>query len=724
MKDKNEFKGQQNAFNDAQSINDNQMPENGTEDLRDNSEGGKNKNSSIQLQNNQNMQQTADGNESQGKIPDAFARQQSAFISQNQRKKNITDEDIKRAYTILQQYQQEKQAISQRIIENEQYYEFTSTAGRPRKQIFGQDGRPKTFKQSHSAYLFNAIANKHADFMDNEPSPTILPQEASDEETAKILSDVVPCIFDLNDFTDLYSQVSFDKLVAGAGLYAVIWDGSADNGLGQIKINAAEILNLYWKGGIKRLEDSPNLFYVSIENNAELELRYPELQGRLGNGTVSLMNEYIYEDMPNKEQMSMVVDWYYKKAVLQENAVGQQVLKYQLHYCCFCNGIVLYASENEYDPETGEPMYPNGFYEHGKYPYVMDTMFPLKGSPAGFGYVDITKNPQDYIDELDTATMKNAMYHASPRYIAPQGAGINNRDLEDLNKFVIPVTGLTDQVKPLEVPDLPSILLSVRQMKTDELKETSGNTDFTQGTTSSGVTAASAIAALQEAGSKLSRDMIKNSYTVYAELCRLVIELMRQFYTTDRVFRITQENEQYAYQTVSNKLLKGEPVRSSFGQMIGGRKPYFDIKVSAQKTSPFSRAAQNELAKELYSAGMFNAQIADQAIIALKMMNFEGKDEIVSKVSENQQLLTENNQLKAYLVQLAQVLAQSGDESSAALAQQISAKYSGDNTAVTGTAGQTNAKNVETDSLGNAQSTDTKVDRAKKATQDRTEVQS
>ncbi len=44
------------------------------------------------------------------------------------------------------------------------------------------------------------------------------------------------------------------------------------------------------------------------------------------------------------------------------------------------------------------------------------------------------------------------------------------------------------------------------------------------------MTAASAIAALQEAGSKLSRDMIKASYRAFTQVCTPCVELIRQFY--------------------------------------------------------------------------------------------------------------------------------------------------------------------------------------------------
>lgn len=632
------------------------------------------------------------------------------------RKKPIGEEDIKRAEALLNTYRQESQALRLRIIENEKYYEFTATSGRSRCMA-GCD----SFVKSHSAYLFNTIANKHADFMDNMPSPTILPQEESDEETAKLLSDVVPSIFAQNHFTEIYSDACFDKLVEGAALYSVIWDGSAENGLGQIKINNAELLNLYWKGGISDLEDSPNLFYVSVENNADLLIRYPQLEGHVGNGTVLNMEEYVYEDTPHREDVSLVVDWYYRKPTLQINATDQRVVKNILHYCIFCNGVVLFASENEVDPDTGMPAYPNGFYEHGQYPYLMDKMFRIKGSPAGFGYVDVVKNPQEYIDELDSAILENALQKASPRYMVPIGAGINKDDLADHRKKVIEVTGLTDQCKPIETPELNGNVLSVRQMKVDELKETSGNTDFSQGTTSGGVTAASAIAALQEASSKLSRSMLKLSYATYSKICVLIIELMRQFYTTDRVFRITQENGDYSFQTFSANQLKADPESSNFGISIGGRKPYFDIKVDAQKASPFSRLAQNELAKELYGAGFFNPDIADQTLIAMKMMEFEGKDKVISQVSENQTLLQENQMLKSNIVQLANVLAMSGDENSAAMAQAIAQKYG----SMDGQQPQLNmaaGRNVEINSLGAEQATNTIADKAKKQAQDRTNV--
>ena len=667
----------------------------------------------------QDLEGASDGTEARAAAKDATdAMAAATAMAAMPVKKPIGEQEINDAYATLNLYRVESQALRNRIVENQLYYEHTCTSGRARNKR-----KCEAFKSSTAAYLFNSIANKHADFMDNMPSPTILPQEESDRETAKLLSDVLPSIFDSNRYQKVYSKACFDKLIGGAALYAVTWDGSFDNGLGKIRINNAEILNLYWKGGISDLNESPNLFYVSVANDKDLVTRYPELADTVGNNSTFDLDEFIFEDQPNRDKTTLVVDWYYRRPTIMENATGERVVKNVLHYCKFAAGHVLFASENETDPDTGEALYPDGYYEHGRYPYIMDTLFPIKGSPAGFGYVDVMKNPQEYIDDLDTAVLKNAKWCAQPHWLTPVAAGINTKDVED-GKTFIEVSTLTDQIKLMEAPGIDANVITVRNLKTEELKETSGNTDFSQGTTASGVTAASAIAALQEAGSKLSRDMIKNSYEVYSDMCSMVIELIRQFYTIERVYRITQPNEEYAFAAISSRML-GNDNRSEtmFGMATGGRRPYFDIKVDAQKASPFSRAAQNELALQLYSAGFFAPEYSTAASIAVEMMQFEGKDTIQQKISQNGTLLQENTQLKQYVVQLAQQLALTGDAQTVALANAIAQKFGAEEQQGAAVAGGINTAQADTDSLGNMHSTATKTDRVKKQTQERTEVQ-
>ena len=171
--------------------------------------------------------------------------------------------------------------------------------------------------------------------------------------------------------------------------------------------------------------------------------------------------------------------------------------------------------------------------------------------------------------------------------------------------------------------------------KIEELKEVTGNRDASTGGTVSGVTAASAIAAMQEAGSKLSRDHIRASYRVFREVCGMMIELIRQFYTLPRAFRILGQQGAEEYVRYSNRGLLPRPQGTEFGVDLGIRVPCFDISISAQKQNPYSKMSQNEMAMSFYTAGLFDPRRAQEALACLDMMDFDRKDAVARKIVEN-----------------------------------------------------------------------------------------
>ena len=71
---------------------------------------------------------------------------------------------------------------------------------------------------------------------------------------------------------------------------------------------------------------------------------------------------------------------------------------------------LLFASENEAEYQE------RGWYDHGLYPVVLDVMFPEKGTPVGFGYVAICKDPQLYVDKLSANILENAMMGTKKRF--------------------------------------------------------------------------------------------------------------------------------------------------------------------------------------------------------------------------------------------------------------------------------------------------------------------
>ena len=589
----------------------------------------------------------------------------------------IGEDEVRRANDLLQKYKAGKAALDKRIVDNELWFRMGHWKNYKNKMM---EGKPKP----SSGWLFNSIANKHADAMDNYPEPNVLPRAADDEQTAKVLSKILPTVLEQCDYETAYSDTWWRKLKTGTGVKGVFWDPMLRGGLGDISIRSVNVLMLYWEPGVEDIQDSPNLFSLSLANNDRLEGQYPQLKGHTGSSLD--VAKYIHDDSVDTSDKSVVVDWYYKKAL----PGGQTVL----HYCKFCNGVVLYASEN--DPAMAD----RGFYDHGKYPFVFDPLFREEDSPAGFGYIDVMKDTQTAIDEMNHAMDENVKLAAKQRYVLSDTAGVNEEELADFGRDIVHVAGRLsdDSFRPLQVSGLQGNLITYRDDRVSELKEISGNRDVSQGGTTSGLTAASAIAALQEAGSKLSRDMLKSAYRAFAKECYLVIELMRQFYDEQRVYRITGEQGGTEYVQFSNAALQPQPGGMVGGVQLGDHEPVFDITVTAAKKSTFSRLSQNETAKECYQLGFFAPANADAALAALDMMDFEGIEKVRERVSQNGTLYQQLQQMAQQLQKMAAIIdSQNGTNVAAA----ASAAGQAAGAAGGGSGGSTGAK-TRTNSLGGA----------------------
>ena len=541
-------------------------------------------------------------------------------------------EQLREAAQTLRKYKQGKANLEQRVIDNEEWY-------RLRHWECLRQGSKKQQVEPVSAWLLNSIANKHADAMDNFPAPNILPREPGDVKEARQLSAIVPVVLEQAGFEATYSEGWWDKIIGGTAIYGVFWDGSKLGGLGDIAVEPVDILNLFWEPGVTKIQNSANVFHVKLEDNAALEQAYPELAGKLGSNGLDI-SKYVYDDTVDTTEKSVVVDWYYKK---------KQDKKTVLHYCKFVGDTVLYATENE----NGE-----GWYDHGKYPFVFDPMFRVKGTPCGFGYIDIGKGAQEYIDRGDQAVMQNMLSNAKPRYFVRSDGSVNEQEYADMTKDFVHTDGNLgqDSILPVVGKVLNSIYLNVLDRKVDELKETTGNRDVSTGGSTSGVTAASAIAAMQEAGSKLSRDGNKAAYRAFREVVELVVELIRQFYDLPRQFRILGENGREDFVSYTNAGIKPVYQGMEMGVDMGYRLPVFDIEITAEKASPYSKLSQNELALQFFGAGFFNPQMTDQALACLEMMDFDGKEQIMQRISANGTLYQRLMMAQQQAVAMAQLV--------------------------------------------------------------------
>ena len=528
----------------------------------------------------------------------------------------VDRERIQELNQILQKYKAGKARLDERVKSAENWWKMRNQF----EEAKVTDPKNSGFRAA-TAWLHNTITQKQAAAMEAYPEAVIYPQEEGDKVEAWALSKIIPVILRKGDFENVYAENEWQKAKMGTGVYKVVWDRNLHNGMGDIAVRRKDLLTVFWEPGVNDIQDSRYLFDVELEDNELLLEKYGDILKRedLGEG-------FRPEKMPTEEAVyyenkSPVVDCYYKRGGL-------------LHMVKYTGEKVLYATEND-------PMrYNRGLYRHGLYPYVFDALFPVEGSPAGYGYIDIEANCQTRIDLLNTGLTRNAVSGSNPRYFARSNGGINEEEFLNVENTLVHYTGSLNKedVFPIQTPAMNSAHLSYQETLINELRECSTKTETMAGTGSGGVTSAKGVLALQNAAMRTSRASSAGSYRAFRKIVYMVIEDIRQFYDTPRQFRILGENGVPYYIRYDNRFLKEQP-----GMVIGGiqlppHSPEFDIEVQAERQSADTKAMQNELMLNFYNLGMLNPVNADMAITALSGMDFKGKDELIAKIDRSRTL--------------------------------------------------------------------------------------
>ena len=565
----------------------------------------------------------------------------------------IKDIDTKKYIDAFTDYRAAREAFDMRIIEKENWY----------RQEYWQylidniEGDEPT-----SGTLLNAILNKHADLMDNQPAAVFLAREQNDEAEAERLTKVVPVIMQNANWDDVYDKYCMYKIKQGIGCLSVTWDDTLENGLGDIVINYLDVLRIYWEPNCTNIQDSRYVFVTSLIDTDILKEQYPdkltESAETYGGQDAVQIKTYEGQDQTILANKTLVTDCY--ERTFAED--GRQIV----HLTKMANDVVLESSITNADTAQ------TGIYAHGRYPFIIDQYISLEGTLEGMGLIDMNKNNQGYVDKLDTLSLNNSIVASKQRWLTKEDGGVNPDDIMDLSKDVIVSSTTVDEsaVRAFQAQALPDIVAKIRENKIQEMKELSGNRDFNQGGTTGGVTAFGAIAALQEAGNKTTRDLVKSNYRSFKKLVTLVVELIREFYSEDRQFRIIGEDNNPEYITFNNANMINQITNmdeaymtDELGNQIPNpewepeyRKPVYDIDIVAQKENPFNTISHNQMMLDLFERGAFNPEAAIPATLLLDNMIFDGKEKLLLKVKENGEMYNQMMQMQQQFMQMQQAL--------------------------------------------------------------------
>lgn len=521
----------------------------------------------------------------------------------------IRPEFIEKALGMYEVYKGDKKLFNERVCENERWYRKWHEAN-----CGGEYDEKNSSLSCATAYVFSAIENKYADAIDNFPQPKILEREPEDTKTAELLSKILPVQLDISDFKKCYKKNWRKKLKYGTAVYGIFYNPQTE----EIEIKSLNILGIYCDMNLSDVQESQFLFITQAFDNELLKSQYPS-KADLFEGDADVET---YNGRASVRDRTEIIDCYYKKP---DGSV---------HLMKLAKGTLLEASE-----ETEG--YEKGIYEHGRYPVVFDVLYQCDDTPFGYGVVDVIRNPQMYIDRLDGIILKNAALSGKQRWLVKDKGAINEEEFKDWSKDIIHVDGSLDEthIRPFQAESISDFILQHRIEKILELKEVIGNRDFQQGSTFGGVTAASAITTLQHSGEKLSRAMIDDSFDAYSELVEICIELIREFYSEERIYRITNELGNIEFVAFSNRgMSRIDYTKDALGFPISAehRRAEFDIEIIPQRQNPSSRESNNQFVLELFKDGLFTNTDPKTAMMVIECMNFDGKERMLEQLKKLQ----------------------------------------------------------------------------------------
>jgi len=509
----------------------------------------------------------------------------------------------------------------------------------PKQDIGKKSPERRTLQLQTLKSTFN---NCVADQMDNMPEALMLPETKELEATADDLTDVVRFVMALNNYESLHRRRVEDCFCTGTAVTQIAWDPDMDGGRGNVAVIRWPVEAFLWDPAAESLQEARAVFKVSRRPLSWFEQHYPEKAARIGGDEGvfdSLGTPEAQEDSrPADEARALLIEYW-------RRTYDAKTRRYRIDVAYLAGGELLESAEN--------------VYEHGMYPFVLDVYTPIEGLPVGDGLIQETVPVMRYVNRYASYIDMNLRMASKGRLLVDRNAGIDKDALTDWETDVI--EGNRVDASALQwlqnQPFTGMVTQQMLQLQTD-IKQDSGQNQFTRGEVAGGVTAASAISALQEAGGKITRLRTNVLNQGFKAIVEQVMWLISQFYDTRRVMFITgrQEGERREVNASPEHL---------FGKRPKGAlpPPPYTVQVQVQRRNPLRQQAQNELFMQAYSMSAQAGQSFPLSVL-FELLQVDGKERILPVLRENEAV---QRQLETLAQQTEQLTAQNQE-----LAAQIS----------------------------------------------------
>lgn len=529
---------------------------------------------------------------------------------------------VEEAYKLLEVFQQGCREFHDKAKENRKIVLMND----PKQDA--QGAKKKTIQLQTLKSTYNCIV---ADQMDNMPESQLSPERADLIPVVDDMNDAVRYVFANNNYEAIHRKRVEDFVAVGTAITQVCWDQTMDYGKGDIAIIRWPVESFLWDPLSEDIQDGRACIKVSWHPRSWYAAHYPEVaefvQGETNEHESVGMSEQQAAKYGDDEDLAMLMEYWYRRYDAKQK-------RYTINVAYLAGGALLDHAED--------------VFEHGMYPFVMDVFSRVEGSPVGPGQVDEMAPTMRYINRYMSYIDMNLRMSSKGRLLVRKGSGIDRNALADWSQDVVE----GDRVSNEDVhwlqnqPFTGMVVQQLLQLQSD-IKQDSGQNQMTRGETAGGVTAASAISALQEAGGKITRLRTAVLNHGYSEIVKQVMWLMHQFYGKDRRLMISGRAEEV---DASSAHLFGDHTGKTYPA------PPYSVQVQVSRRNPLRVQAQNDLFLQAYSMSA-QAGTSFPLTALFQLLNVDGKDKILPILQQNDQ----TQQLIQSMQQQIQQLTQSGE---------------------------------------------------------------
>lgn len=484
--------------------------------------------------------------------------------------------------------------------------------------------------------LNSSIDNVIADQVDNMPEAVMMPEREETMRSAEEMTDVVSFVLHQSKWSSKYQKLMEDVAVTGTGIAEVFWDDNAMEGEGMVSVLSWHPEDIYPDPQYENIQDGRAIFKVTHTTIAWVEEHYPHVKGYVHEDEYTRQDTQALVQTPQGDQKVTLIEFWYKRYDAEKR-------RYRVHMAQMAGGALLFSSELDFNVDKdGE--YKQGVYAHGMYPFVFFRYRTVPERPFGTGLVHDYKDTQETIDRYYKYIDNNARASSKQRTFVRRNCGVNTEEVADMSRDIIEWDGndIREVMQTVQAQPLNGQVFQMTQYLSETMKQDCGQNQFARGEGGKGVTAFTALKALQDAGTKITRWHTASFKDAFQEMVEQILWVLSEYMEPGRKLRIIG-----GYDSSGNMKDRLIELITTTAEGDDLPKPAYTVRVQVQRSSPEQIQSFNEL---LFKAAEMCAQngnpMPTEVILSL-LQGYPNKGAILKAVVESSQIQQKIAQLEA-----------------------------------------------------------------------------